>query len=41
MQGTAARQADVVHEGVFHALERTPHTRNPWCARTTAARVVG
>lgn len=39
-RGTAARQADVVHEGVSYDLEvDTTHTESLACARTIAARV--
>ncbi|KES03789.1 chloramphenicol phosphotransferase [Streptomyces toyocaensis] len=40
VQGMAAQQADVVHEGVFYDLEvDTTHTESLVCARTIAARV--
>ncbi|MCX5001147.1 chloramphenicol phosphotransferase CPT [Streptomyces sp. NBC_00638] len=41
VQGMAALQADVVHEGVFYDLEvDTTHTESLACARTIAARVI-
>lgn len=40
IQGMAASQADVVHEGVFYDLEvDTTHTESLVCARTIAAHV--
>ena len=40
VQGMAALQADVVHDGVFYDLEvDTTHTESLACARTIAARV--
>ena len=40
IQGMAASQADVVHEGVFYDLEMdTTHTESLACARTIAAHV--
>lgn len=40
IQGMAASQADVVHEGVFYDLEvDTTHTESLECARTIAAHV--
>jgi chloramphenicol 3-O phosphotransferase len=40
IQGMAAAQADVVHEGVFYDLEvDTTHTESLACARTIAAQV--
>jgi chloramphenicol 3-O phosphotransferase len=40
IQGMAASQADVVHEGVFYDLEvDTTHTESLACARTIAAHV--
>jgi chloramphenicol 3-O phosphotransferase len=40
VQGMAALQADVVHEGVFYDLEvDTTHTESLLCARTIAAHV--